>query len=174
MTDDREILRAMFDAAVAAACLEVEGAVDPIMLPKPAEALWASRRAEAVRRLPPPPPMEIVGGFFGPAERTRAEDDRFPDIADLAAEWEAGARRADLAALAAVASASGARTAALRGPAGDPTEALAKELGALGWLRAHTGSARGLIFPPGRAPDRVEARLRDAGFSRVIRFSPAD
>ena len=39
--------------------------------------------------------------------------------------------------------------------------------GALGHLRAHTGSARGLIFAPGTAPAGVADALRAAGLAQV-------
>lgn len=155
-------------ARIAGACLAVEGAVDPLMMEEPGAWLWASREARAIRPVAPPPPMEIVGGFLGAPERTAPEDDDFPDIADLAGRWDAVA--GDLSALAAIASESAARTTALRGPAGDPTEALVAETGALGWTRAHTGSARALIFPPGGAPEGLEARLASQGYSRPLRF----
>ena len=41
---------------------------------------------------------------------------------------------------------------------------------ALGWLRAHTGSARGLVFAPGGVPPSGAAALAEAGFSQVLRF----
>ena len=86
----------------------------------------------------------------------------------LARGDEQGARQ--LADLARIASDSAARTTALRGPRDDPTPALAARLGALGYARAHTGSARALIFPPGGAPAGAEAALRGAGYACVLRF----
>lgn len=156
------------EARIAEACLAVEGAVDPLMLEEPSAWLWASREADTIRPIAPPPPMDIVGGFWGAPERTAPEDASFPDIADLAARWDAAA--GDLSALAAIASDSAARTTALRGPAGDPTAALVEEFGALGWARAHTGSARALIFPSGSAPVGAEARLAALGFDQTLRF----
>ena len=156
------------EARVARACLAAEGAVDPLMMDEPAAWLWASREARAIRPIEPPQPMDIVGGFWGAPERTAPEDDDFPDIADLAGRWDAVA--GDLSALAAIASESAARTTALRGPAGDPTEALVAETGALGWTRAHTGSARALIFPPGGAPEGLEAQLASQCYALPLRF----
>ena len=40
------------------------------MYPEPARLLWAPREARALGALPPLPPLEIVGGFFGPGRRT--------------------------------------------------------------------------------------------------------
>lgn len=150
-----------------AVCLSVEGATDPLMLDRPDAVLWAPRRAATVEPLPPPPEAEIVGGFLGDGEMTDPADLRFPDVEDLVRRWREGP---DLAGAAAVATTSAGRTTALRGPAGDPTEALARRCGALGWIRAHTGSARGLIFPPGGAPGDVEATLGAAGLTGVLRF----
>lgn len=155
---------------LAKACLVAEGAVDPLMLRHPARHLWASRAARSLRRLPPLPSLEILGGFLGPPQRTDPSDEAFPDISDLVPAWIAAARDGDVAALARLASLSAERCTAMRGPSGDPTGALAAELGALGHLRAHTGSARGLIFAPGRVPDGAEARLRRAGLGQVLRF----
>lgn len=168
-------LLAMADAAgltddLARAAVAAEGAVDPLMLDSPGDVLWASREATVVERFDPLPEFEILGGFFGPPERTRPEDDGFADVADLVGMWRGAAARGDRAALAGIATEAARRTTALRGPKGDPTEALAREIGALGLLRAHTGSARGLIFAPGRAPAGAADRLRAAGFADVLTF----
>ena len=152
---------------LAAACRETEGATDPLMLAHPDRWLWAPRHAEAIAPLPPPPRMTVIGGFLGPPQRTEPGDEDFPDIADLAARWaESGgaAHRAGLASL------SAARTTALRGPADDPLPELARDLGALGHARAHTGPARALLFPPGAAPAGAVAALRAAGLTGVLHF----
>ncbi|NCM96064.1 MAG: propanediol utilization protein [Rhodobacterales bacterium] len=155
-------------ARVAAACLFSEGACDPLMRAAPERALWASRQARVLAVTPALPAMEIVGGFYGLPTRTNPRDALFADIADLAAQWPQACATA--AAVARLASVSAARTLALRGPAHDPTAALAARLGALGWAIAHTGSARALIFAPGGAAATVEDALRAAGFAQVIRF----
>lgn len=152
---------------LASACLAAEGATDPLMLPRPDGVLWASRWAEVLATLPPLPEADVVGGFHGPPVATDPLDRAFPDISDLAAQM---AQPLSLAALARIASASAARCTALRGPADDPTPALAEKLGALGHLRAHTGSARGLIFAPGTVPEQAACTLRCAGFSHVVEF----
>ncbi|MBN2629268.1 MAG: propanediol utilization protein [Rhodobacteraceae bacterium] len=153
---------------IAPACLLVEGAVDPLMLARPDSVLWASRSARVLDRMPPPPRAEIVAGFFGLPERTDPADRRFPRADDLFADWVRGP---DLPVAARLASLSATRCTALRGPQDDPTPALAARLGALGWARAHTGSARALIFPPGGAPGGAETTLSDAGFAHVLRFA---
>ena len=159
--------------ALAAACLAAEGAVDPLMLESPGAWLWAPREARALEPLPPPPPATVVGGFWGPAERTDPADLRFPDIGDLLGPWRAACASGDLVAASAIASASAARCTAMRGPASDPAADLAARLGALGWARAHTGPARALLFAPGAAPDGAEDTLRRAGLSGVLRFETA-
>ncbi|MCX7643665.1 MAG: propanediol utilization protein [Rhodobacteraceae bacterium] len=155
------------DDRLAAACLAAEGASDPLWLPAPDALLWAPREARTVRAMPPPPLAEIVGGLWGPPQRTDPADRRFPSVDDLVAAWAAAP---DLAGAARIAAESAARTTALRGPAGDPTAALAARLGALGHARAHTGSARALIFAPGAVPEGAEAALRSAGYTHVLRF----
>ncbi|PWE31540.1 propanediol utilization protein [Pararhodobacter marinus] len=160
-----------FDGApetLARACVEAEGASDPLMLPRPETCLFASRRGEVVERLPALPRFEVLGGFLGPVQRTRAEDEAFPDIADLVAHWRGGV---DLPGLCALTGESARRTLALRGPEGDPTASLADRLGATGWMIAHTGSARGLIFAPGRVPAGAAALLEQAGFTGVLHFA---
>lgn len=155
------------EAKIALACLAVEGATDPLMLPAPDAVLWAPRRAAILRDIPRPPEAEIVGGLWGDPVQTNPADLAFPAVDDLVADWISAP---DLAAAAAIASASAVRTTALRGPAGDPTAELAKELGALGFARAHTGSARALIFSPGAVPKAAEDALRAAGYSHAMRF----
>lgn len=153
---------------LARACIAAEGASDPLMLDAPDAVLWAPREGKVLGILTPPPAFEVVGGFLGPPERTDPEDLYFPDITDLVAAWNSA--KGDREELARIASLSAARTTALRGPKGDPMPALAEQLGALGHLRAHTGSARGLLFAPGMVPEGVEAALAEAGLANVLRF----
>lgn len=152
---------------IAAACLSIEGATDPLMLGMPDAVLWAPREARMLGPMPPPPPAEIVGGFWGPPVRTDPADRRFPSIDDLIDAWRNGP---DLHRAARLASLSAERTTAMRGPAGDPTAGIASRLGALGFARAHTGSARALIFAPGTAPEGAETALADAGYAGCLRF----
>lgn len=154
------------DAALEAAVLAVEGASDPLLRPAPERVLWASRHGVALADLPPLPRFEVLGGFFGPGQRTDPQDHDFPDISDLVAAWPGP----DLATMADLASQSARRTLALRGPSHDPTEALARRHGALGFCIAHTGAARGLIFAPRSVPQGAVADLRAAGFSRITQF----
>jgi hypothetical protein len=155
------------ECAIAPTCLTIEGASDPLMLPAPDAVLWASRRAQFLADLPPPPKATILGGFWGAMERTDPKDARFPVITDLIEAWAQGP---DLQAAARLASLSAQRTTDMRGPAGDPTAALATSLGALGWARAHTGPARALIFAPGSVPDGAAKCLADVGYKGVFQF----
>lgn len=156
---------------LARAALAAEGAVDPLMLERPGDVLWASREARVVEVLGPVPEVEIVGGFLGAPERTEAADLAFPDIADLVGFWRDAVKREDRAALAGIATEAARRTTSLRGPETDPTEDLARETGALGWIRAHTGSARGLVFAPGKVPGGMAARLSEAGLADPLVFN---
>jgi uncharacterized protein involved in propanediol utilization len=153
-------------------CLALEGATDPLMHPEPARLLWAPREARILDRLPPLPPLELVGGFLGPGERTDPADHRFADVTDLVAAWSPAVARGDAAALAALATESARRNAAPRGgPDLAPLLAAAERHGALGVVAAHTGSARGLIFAPGRGdPAAAADTLRAAGLRGVRRF----
>jgi uncharacterized protein involved in propanediol utilization len=156
--------------ALARACLDVEGATDPLMYPAPDRLLWASREARVIEALAPPPRCDILGGYLGAACRTDPHDHDFPDIADLVPFWRAAVARGDLAAVAGIATESARRCTALRGPE-DPMDALARELGALGHARAHTGTARALIFGPGKVPEGAAAALCAAGLSGMLTFS---
>lgn len=152
---------------LARACLVVEGASDPLWHPAPDRLLWASRQGRALADLPALPRYQIIGGLWGQGQRTNPHDSNFPDIADLVAAWRTASGLAECAALA---SESAARCVALRGPADDPTARLAHQTGALGWVAAHTGSARGLIFAPGTAPNTTAAQLRAAGYRYIVSF----
>ncbi|MDZ7710243.1 MAG: hypothetical protein U5K36_09385 [Roseovarius sp.] len=156
--------------ALARACLAVEGATDPLMYPAPDRLLWASREARVIEDVAPPPRCDLVGGYWGAPLRTDAGDADFPDIADLVPFWRGAVARGDLAAAAGIATESARRCTALRGP-DDPMEALARDLGALGYTRAHTGTARALIFAPGKAPDGAAAALGEAGLTGVLSFA---
>lgn len=157
-------------ADLAAACLAVEGATDPLMFARPERLLWASRRAERLEDLPALPPFEMVGGFFGPGRRTDPADLNFPDITDLLAPWRQAAASGDLPRLAGLAALSADRTLALRGAGNDPIPSLAVRLGAPGYVIAHTGAVRGLIFAPGKVPVAAVAALRAAGLRGVVQF----
>ncbi len=154
------------DARLEAAVLAVEGASDPLARLHPERVLWASRLGVALGKLPALPRFEVLGGFFGAGQRTDPLDHTFPDVSDLVAAWPGP----DLATMADLASQSARRTLGLRGPANDPTEALARRHGALGFCIAHTGAARGLIFAPRTVPQAAAADLRAAGFSRITQF----
>lgn len=158
------------DLGLARACVAAEGASDPLMLPKPAEMLWSSREGRILSKLPPLPAFDILGGFWGPARRTDPADLHFLDISALIPAWISAAKAQDLDALAGLAATSAKATLALRGPMDDPTAALAQRLGAKGFLIAHTGSARGLIFARGGMPATGIDTLRKAGLSRPFLF----
>lgn len=154
--------------ALARACIAVEGASDPLMFPSPERLLWASRRGAALAELPPLPRYDLLGGFCGGPSRTDPRDADFADISDLVVAWR---RAPDLATCAALASESAARCSARRGPAEETAPDLAQELGALGWIRAHTGAARGLIFAPGTIPAGAAAAVRAAGWRGLRRIT---
>ncbi len=158
------------DHLLASACLSIEGATDPLTLSEPDSVLWSSRQAAISAQFKAPPRCEIVGGYFGDPIRTDANDSNFPDISDLLPAWRDATEATDLGTLAALATQSAERTTRLRGPVGDPSPQIARDLGALGYARAHTGSARAFIFSPGAAPAEAEGVLKRAGLVGAFRF----
>lgn len=156
---------------LAEACLAVEGASDPLMVPEPDRVLWAPREARMLAPLQAPPRAEIVGGFWGPPLPTDPADLAFPEVSDLVSAWTAAPGLDEAAAIAAE---SARRTTALRGPGDDPTAALAEACGAAGFARAHTGSARALIFAPGRVPPRLFELLAEAGLTGLCHFTTGE
>jgi uncharacterized protein involved in propanediol utilization len=156
---------------LARACLAVEGATDPLMFKRPERLLWASRRAAVIAALPPLPRFDVLGGFWGAPLRTDPADLNFPDISELVQDWSRAAQAQDLGRLALLATQSAQRTLALRGANGDPTAHLAHQIGALGHMIAHTGSARGFIFARGHIPATAPSLLRAAGLRGVLAFS---
>ncbi len=154
---------------LARACLAVEGASDPLMMPAPDALLWASRQAQSLRALTPPPRCVIVGGYWGAPQPTDPRDNNFADIGDLIEAWEIATENGNLAAAARLATVSAMRCAGSH-TADDPMPALARDLNALGHIRAHTGSARGLVFAPDAVPDSAEAALLEAGLAHTLRF----
>ena len=152
---------------LARACVQAEGASDPLMFDHAERILFASRQGQVLRRYGPMPRFTVVGGFFGPAIPTDPGDTDFPDIADLVEVWDRDDRLHHKAELAAE---SARRCLAARGPADDPTQALAVELHAAGIVIAHTGSARGLIFPDDAVPPHARCALAEAGLDGIIQF----
>ena len=155
--------------ALARACIAAEGASDPLMFPAPDRLLWASREGRVLAPLAAPPPVQVLGGFFGPPLPTDAADGDYDDISDLVAGW---ARRGDAGWRAALASESAARCLARRGPAGDPTPELARDLRALGWAMSHSGAARALIFPADAPPRHGIEALAEAGLDQPRLHAP--
>lgn len=154
-----------------AACVAEEGASDPLAFRHPERLLWASREGRILQRLPGLPGHDIVGGYFGVPRSTDPADMDFPDVSDVVADWQ---RASGLKAFSELSSESARRCLRMRGPADDPTEGLARDLGAMGFLVAHTGSARGLIFPKGEAPPDAALALEAAGLKRVMQFGSDD
>lgn len=169
------LIKAVADEAQSAdsisqVCLTTEGATDPLMHEDFDSFLWSSREGRVVQYMQTPPTFEVIGGLWGETEKTDPKDACFPDISDLIQPWKRAVRAGSLVDVARIASVSAWRTTALRGPEDDPTEAIAGEFGALGHIRAHTGSARGLLFKPGTVPPHVIPRLEALGYRHTTRF----
>lgn len=148
------------------ACVAFEGASDPLMFPHPDRLVWASRQGSIVATHPPLPRAHIVGGQWREPCKTDPQDDSFQDVSDLIEAWGKGTQLGDFAE---IASQSASRCNRAKGQT-DPMADLMTELGALGYVRAHSGSARGLIFAPGSVPQRWRLALREAGLKGLIGF----
>ncbi|MDG2339995.1 MAG: propanediol utilization protein [Paracoccaceae bacterium] len=155
---------------IAKACLSVEGATDPLMYPDFDRLLWASRSGKILARYAPPPKFEVLGGLVGLPQITDPKDNNFPEISDLIKEWPIATGRGFLQEVGDLATESYRRTTTLRDAAPEPTMDLAKDLGAIGIIRAHTGSARGFLFKPGTVPSSGLHRLAEAGYSNATQF----
>lgn len=154
-----------------AACVAHEGASDPLAFPHPERLLWASREGRILQEMPALPPHDLVGGYFGASRPTDPEDMDFLGVSDLVEDWKNARGLWEFAGLA---SESARRCLRKRGPADDPTEHLTRSLGALGFVIAHTGSARGLIFPKGEVPPDAACALEAAGLAGVLQFGSDD
>jgi len=132
--------------------------------------LRASRSATIVERLSAPPKFEIVGGLWGEGQATDPADLNFPNITDLVDKWRHAVEQRSHKKVAELATESANRTTELRGPKGDPSQEFALEIGALGYVRAHTGSARGFLFLPNHTPENAMRWLSDAGYTNPCRF----
>lgn len=155
--------------SLADACLAAEGAVDPLMFAQADQILWDSRRAQMLDQLPPPPSAQIIGGFGSDPVFTDPKDYNFDDITEWLSDWRAACAQRDLPRAAQIATRS-AQSRAARLKSAEPIFYLARDLGALGVVMAHTGSARGLIFAPNSAPKSTAAALATAGLNTVTSF----
>lgn len=146
------------------------------MFPHPGRLLWDPRTARTLTPLPPLPALDVIGGFLGSGLRTDPSDLDFADVSDLAEIWPPIVASGNLPGLARIATQSAIRNAARRGwPDLGPLLAAAEQSGALGIVAAHTGSARGLIFPSRtRSHDATVATLRSIGLREVRHFRLGD
>lgn len=156
----------------ASLCLDIEGAVDPLMH---GSVLFASREGRVLRALPPLPAFQVVGGFAGPGQPTDPGDLDFPEMTSVFAALEAAMAKGDLAGVAQAAQHSAkANQDRNPNPVWDEVTSMATKLGALGVVVSHTGSAIGLILPPGQATGPTEAALCSMGLTGVLAFQPTE
>ncbi|WP_052245409.1 hypothetical protein [Halocynthiibacter namhaensis] len=157
---------------IARHCHQIEGATDPLMFDHAERFLWASRQVEKLEELPALPAFTVIGGFGPDLRRTDPQVSDFPDITDLLARWRQAALAQDLPALGVLTSLSAQRVLTQQGLWDDDRiRQVARDLGALGIVVAHTGAARGLIFAPGTVPAKAQNAFEDAGFSSVVQFN---
>ncbi|MGB0958919.1 MAG: propanediol utilization protein [Halocynthiibacter sp.] len=153
---------------IARICFQTEGAVDPLMYPNADHMLWASRTGAVHTMFSPLPEGDLIGGFLDKSERTDARDANFADITDLIAKWPDIRTLHDMAQLTTL---SAQRNHKTRGHHDDPTFDIAQEIGALGVVVAHTGSARGFLFDRGGIPEDAQAILTASGLRGLCQFS---
>lgn len=152
-------------------CLKIEGASDPLMHKHCDKLLWASRYGVPLRKIPAAPDFEIIGGFGALGERTNSADDNFAQIDDLIEPWCKACRSNNRKTAGEIASTSAARNVKKRGslPIDDLLQ-LARDLGAHGIVAAHTGSARGLLFTPGKVPIEARSALLEQNYRNITQF----
>lgn len=161
-------------STLAKAINQVEGASDPLMYAEFDRLLWASRTADILDRFAPPPRFTVLGGTWGEPQRTDPADENFPDISDLLAEWRTATNAKSQAQVAEISTESFGRTTKLRGDDSDPTLSIARDLKALGVIRAHTGSARGILFEADEVPHSGLNVLTEAGYSCATVFQTGE
>lgn len=153
----------------AALCLAAEGAVDPLMWQAP--VVFASREGRVIERLPPLPPMRVVGGAAGPPSPTDPADSRFPDLSDVFADLVAAMHDGDAGRVARAASRSAeANQARNPNPLWGPIRALARRHGALGIAVSHTGPAIALLLSPD-SPANPGPELAALGIDPVLDYA---
>ena len=156
--------------ALAKSIVAVEGASDPLMYDAFDRLLWASRKAEILDRFAAPPLFTVLGGMWGARQKTNPNDQNFADISDLLKAWQTATSAKDHAKTAEIATESFRRTSELRHGGDDPTLGIARDVKALGVIRAHTGSARGFLFKSDAAAQSGLNLLAEAGYSGVTTF----
>ncbi len=109
--------------------------------------------------------VTLITPACSPLRVAAPSEEALPSTDDWAAATEAG----DLSCVDAFASDSARRRTARPGPC-DPMADLARDLGASAMARAHTNSARGLIFAPGTNPQCGPSALQEAGLKTILSF----
>ncbi len=147
----------------AALCLEVEGAVDPLMFETP--VVFASREGRVIDRLGPMPDMRVVGIFAGPPQRTDPDDCDFPDVSSLITELSDAVAADDLDRLGEIAT----RSAELNqvrnpNPAWLEMRSIAQSTGAAGVVVAHTGPAIGVLISQSCQVETIVEEVSSLGF----------
>lgn len=148
----------------AALCLAAEGAVLPLMYDLP--VLFAPREGRVLTALSALPAMCVVGSLAGPARGPETGEPEFADMGAVFDDIAAAAQAGDLARLAGAAERSAAANQARNPhPLWDPLGALMPQLGGLGRIVAHNGTAIGVILPPGAEVDTALRALAGLGLA---------
>jgi uncharacterized protein involved in propanediol utilization len=147
-------------------CLEIEGAIDPLMFDTP--CVFASREARILEHLVPMPVMRVVGVCAGGGRQTDPADLNFPDVAPLFADLKHALAARDILAIGQIAT----RSAELNqtrnpNPAWQQMRELAQACGAAGLVVAHTGSAIGMILPAEMNLKLAITGARSLGYGQV-------
>lgn len=141
----------MISAHEASLVLKAEGASDPLMYPLKRLPVFAPRTGKHYGYIGAMPACTLIGGHVPDLQvNTLAyTDNDWPDVGDLYARLLGASPEPDLVTVADVATCSAQRgQAVVYNPCLDDMIRYVRPLGALGVVRAHTGSAIGWIFPP--------------------------
>ncbi|QFT98583.1 hypothetical protein FIU85_14805 [Roseovarius sp. THAF8] len=116
-------------------------------------------------RFGPSGQVALITLACSPLRVAAPSEEAFPFTDGRAVATKTGDLRSD----AALASDSAPRCKARRGPC-DPMADLARGLGTVGMVRAHTGSTRGLTFAPGTNPPCGPSELQEARLKTILSF----
>ncbi len=147
----------------AALCLEVEGAVDPLMFDRP--TIFASRGGRVLTWLDQLPEMQVIGVLADGPSSTDPTDTDFPDVSTLLDEFKVAVKDQDLSKIGEISTQSAELNQSRNpNPAWNQMREIADAVGAPGVVVAHTGSAIGIVLQPDASFRAAQEQVRALGY----------